>query len=168
MDRHARPGGEGARRCSRDARERLRADCASCFALCCVALPFTASADFATDKPAGTPCANLRDDLRCGIHPRLRQEGFPGCTVYDCFGAGQRVSQETFGGRGWRSEPATARQMFAVFPVVRHLHEMLRHLAEAAHRAPTDQLRAEASALFDRVDALARTRRPWPGSTSTR
>lgn len=134
---------------------RLRADCASCFALCCVALPLTASADFAVDKPPGQPCGHLRGDDRCGIHARLRQEGFRGCTVYDCFGAGQRVSQETFGGRSWRGDAGAARQMFAVFPVVRHLHEMLHHLAEAADRAPTDALRTEAGELFERIDALA-------------
>jgi len=134
--------------------ERLRADCASCYALCCVVLPFTRSADFAIDKAAGVPCRNLRD-FRCSIHARLRPEGFPGCTVYDCFGAGQRVSQETFGGRSWRDDPDTARQMFTVFPVVRHLHEMLRHLAEAADRAPDVRLRTEATELFHRVDALA-------------
>jgi len=134
---------------------RLRADCSRCFALCCVALPFAASADFAIDKPAGLPCVNLRGDDRCSIHSRLRPAGFPGCTVYDCFGAGQRVSQETFGGRSWRGDPDTARRMFTVFPVVRQLHEMLRHLAEAAGRAPTAPLRAEAADLFDAVDALA-------------
>ena len=133
----------------------LHADCASCFALCCVALPLTASADFAVDKPPGQPCVHLRGDDRCGIHARLRQEGFRGCTVYDCFGAGQRVSQETFGGHSWRGDPGTARVMFAVFPVVRHLHEMLHHLAEAADRAPSGPLRAEAAELFGRIDTLA-------------
>jgi hypothetical protein len=135
--------------------DRLRADCSRCFALCCVALPFTASADFAIDKPAGLPCVNLGGDDRCGIHSRLRPAGFPGCTVYDCFGAGQRVSRQTFGGRSWRRDPDTARRMFAVFPVVRQLHEMLRHLAEAADRAPTAELRAHAADLFDGIDALA-------------
>ncbi|GAA4287491.1 pentapeptide repeat-containing protein [Georgenia daeguensis] len=135
--------------------DRLRADCSRCFALCCVALPFAASADFAIDKPAGRPCVNLGGDNLCGIHSRLRQAGFPGCTVYDCFGAGQRVSRQTFGGRSWRGDPDTARRMFAVFPVVRQLHEMLRHLAEAANRAPTAPLRARAADLFGTVDALA-------------
>ena len=81
----------------------LQADCAQCFGLCCVALPFAASADFAIDKAAGSPCRNLRTDYRCGIHTELRQRGFNGCTVYDCFGAGQKVSQVTFGGADWRS-----------------------------------------------------------------
>ena len=48
----------------------------------------------------GEARAHLRTDSRCGIHTELRQRGFNGCTVYDCFGAGQQVSQVTFGGRG--------------------------------------------------------------------
>ncbi|WP_405490596.1 pentapeptide repeat-containing protein [Streptomyces sp. NBC_00096] len=109
----------------------LRADCTNCFALCCVALPFAKSTDFAVNKPAGTPCKNLRQDFRCGIHTRLRDEGFPGCTVFDCFGAGQQVSQVTFGGRDWRTHPGTAGAMFEVFPVMRHLHELLFYISEA-------------------------------------
>ncbi|GAB3278222.1 pentapeptide repeat-containing protein [Parasphingorhabdus pacifica] len=112
-------------------RSGLRADCANCFGLCCVALPFTASADFAIDKEAGQPCTNLLSDFRCGIHSQLRERGFPGCTVFDCFGAGQQVSQVTFGGRDWRQEPGTAARMFEVFPVVRQLHELLWYLTEA-------------------------------------
>jgi uncharacterized protein YjbI with pentapeptide repeats len=109
----------------------LQADCANCFGLCCVALPFSRSTDFAIDKPAGRPCLHLATDFRCGIHDRLRPKGFPGCTVYDCFGAGQKVSQVTFGGRDWRQAPDTAKQMFDVLPVMQHLHELLRYLTEA-------------------------------------
>lgn len=109
----------------------LQADCGSCFGLCCVALPFAASADFAIDKEAGQPCPNLRADFSCGTHSRLRQQGFPGCTVFDCFGAGQKVSQVTFGGQDWRQAPHSARQMFDVFPVMRQLHELLWYLTEA-------------------------------------
>lgn len=112
----------------------LRADCAQCFGLCCVALPFAASNDFAADKDAGTPCENLQADFRCGIHAQLRDKGFRGCTVFDCFGAGQKVSQVTFGGRDWRQHPDTARQMFAVFPVMRQLHELLAYVTEALDR----------------------------------
>ncbi|MFJ7415363.1 pentapeptide repeat-containing protein [Streptomyces sp. NPDC098077] len=112
-------------------REALRADCTNCFALCCVALTLTASSDFAIDKDAGRPCPNLQDDYRCGIHTRLRPKGFSGCTVYDCFGAGQKVSQVTYGGRDWRSSTDLAAQMFQVFPVMRQLHELLWYLTEA-------------------------------------
>lgn len=113
-------------------REGLSADCSRCAGLCCVAPAFAASADFAVDKPAGTPCRHLQDDFRCGIHDRLRPEGFPGCTVFDCFGAGQRITRHTFGGRSWREFPELAGAQFAALTVMRQLHEILWHLAEAA------------------------------------
>ncbi|HWE90152.1 MAG TPA: pentapeptide repeat-containing protein [Pseudonocardiaceae bacterium] len=119
----------------------LRADCARCFGLCCVAPAFSASADFALDKPAGQPCPNLAADFRCSIHDRLRQRGFSGCTVYDCFGAGQQVAQLTFGGQDWRDAPETAESMFAVFPIMRTLHELLWYLSEALDLRPTPELR---------------------------
>lgn len=115
-------------------RASLRPDCSKCFALCCTAFGFTRSADFALDKPAGSPCSNLAADFSCTIHDSLRPRGFPGCTVFDCFGAGQTVSQELFGGRNWREHPETAGDMFAAFRIVRQLHEMLWHLAEARRR----------------------------------
>ena len=114
------------------ARHQLQADCSRCFALCCVAPAFAASVDFAIDKPAGNPCLNLTAGFRCGIHTELRLRGFRGCTVYDCFGAGQHVSQVTFAGSDWRQAPHTASSMFAVFAVVRQLHELLWYLDQAA------------------------------------
>jgi hypothetical protein len=118
----------------------LKGDCANCFGLCCVALPFAKSADFAATKDAGTPCRNLLADHRCGIHDQLRPKGYAGCTVYDCFGAGQRVSQTVFAGVDWRT--GGRQQMFAVFPVVRQLHELLWYLAEASRLDPHDDLTA--------------------------
>ncbi|MEU1279103.1 pentapeptide repeat-containing protein [Streptomyces sp. NPDC005805] len=134
----------------------LRADCANCFGLCCVALPFAASADFAADKPAGTPCGNLREDFGCGIHARLRDSGYRGCTVYDCFGAGQHVSQVLYGGTSWREEPTTAAGMFAVFPVVRQLHELLHHLDEALSLPAAREVHPGLRAQRDTVAALTR------------
>ncbi|MBW4719954.1 pentapeptide repeat-containing protein [Saccharothrix obliqua] len=140
----------------------LRADCARCFGLCCVVPAFAKSADFAIDKPARTPCRNLLADFGCGIHDRLRERGFAGCTVYDCFGAGQHVAQVTFGGRDWRAAPETAGLMFDVFPVVRELHELLWHLTEALAldspvRAELTAARAELAALADAdAETLAR------------
>ncbi|MEU2423443.1 pentapeptide repeat-containing protein [Streptomyces sp. NPDC007851] len=137
-------------------RSRLRGDCSHCFGLCCVALPFTASADFAVTKPAGKPCLNLAADHRCRIHTELRWRGFGGCTVYDCFGAGQRVSQETFGGRDWRTgSPEHARRMFDAFPVVRQLHELLWYLTAALGLPAARPVHAELGVLLERTEALA-------------
>ncbi|SNX65605.1 uncharacterized protein YjbI with pentapeptide repeats [Streptomyces sp. TLI_55] len=133
----------------------LRGDCGNCFGLCCVALPFTASTDFAVDKPAGKPCANLQDDHRCGIHARLRQQGFTGCTVYDCFGAGQKVSQVTFGGADWRTGGREhARRMFDVFPVVRQLHELLWYLTEALTLPAARPVHADLRRMLERTEEL--------------
>lgn len=118
----------------------LRANCANCFALCCTAFGFQRSADFPIDKPAGTPCLNLTDDFSCSIHESLRARGFRGCTVFDCFGAGQYVSQNLFGGTSWKDRPDTSAEMFSAFAVVRQLHEMLWYLVEAAERASTSEL----------------------------
>ncbi|MFG1780064.1 pentapeptide repeat-containing protein [Micromonospora sp. NPDC049048] len=134
----------------------LRADCARCFGLCCVAPAFSASADFAIDKPAGRPCPNLGADSRCGIHADLRDRGFPGCTVFDCFGAGQRVAQVTFGGRDWRDAPQTAALMFDTFAVMRPLHELLWYLTEALATRPAQPLRDELSVAYDETQRLTR------------
>ncbi|WP_169314255.1 pentapeptide repeat-containing protein [Streptomyces piniterrae] len=134
----------------------LQSDCGSCFGLCCVALPFAASADFAIDKDAGRPCPNLSTDFRCGIHTDLRRRGFSGCTVFDCFGAGQKVSQVTFGGQDWRQAPGTARQMFDVFPVMRQLHELLWYLAEALTLAPARPVHAELRRALEKTERLTR------------
>lgn len=133
---------------------RLRADCANCFALCCVVPAFAASSDFAIDKPAGRACPNLLVDHRCGIHTRLRQDGFPGCTVYDCFGAGQQVSQVSFGGRDWRSDPRTARRMFEVFPVMRHLHELLWYLTQARSLPQAAPIHADLAQALTEIEEL--------------
>lgn len=136
-------------------RAELSADCSRCAGLCCVAPAFAASADFAVDKPAGTPCTHLREDFRCGIHTRLRPEGFPGCTVFDCFGAGQRITQDTFGGRTWRESPELAAGQFAVLPVMRQLHEMLWYLAEAATLPAAAALRPAVEEARQETDRLA-------------
>jgi Pentapeptide repeats (8 copies) len=131
----------------------LRADCSRCAGLCCVAPAFARSSDFAIDKPAGRPCTHLGADFRCGIHEHLDERGFHGCRVFDCFGAGQRITQEMFGGRDWRAEPAIAAPMFAALPIVRQLHELLWYLAEAL-KLPA------AAPLHDRLRAaIAQTQR---------
>lgn len=135
----------------------LRADCGSCFGLCCVAPAFAKSADFAIDKPSGTACPNLLADFRCGIHENLRPQGFPGCTVFDCLGAGQQVAQVTYGGVSWRDAPETAAEMFDVFAVMRQLHEILWYLTEASAKVPADDVSAVLKDVEDLTNGNAKT-----------
>jgi len=112
---------------------RMRADCARCVALCCVSLAFDRSELFAFDKPAGLPCPHLLSNHRCGIHADLERRGLAGCARYDCFGAGQRVTEELFGGRSWREDPALAVPMFDAFRAMRLVHELLLLLETAGN-----------------------------------
>ena len=133
----------------------LVADCSRCVAICCVAPAFARSSDFAIDKPAGRPCPNLAGDDRCTIHDRLRESGFPGCEVYDCFGAGQQVTQVTFRGLPRRPDGDAAAELFAAFGVVRQLHELLWYLADARARPSTGGLHDELAAAVDETRLLA-------------
>jgi Pentapeptide repeats (8 copies) len=133
----------------------LRADCSRCFALCCVALPFKHSSDFAFDKPADTPCRHLAGDFRCGIHDRLPGAGFAGCARFDCFGAGQRVAQVTFGGRDWQTHPEVAAPMFRAFTIMRHLHELLLYLGEALTWSAARPLFGDLQQALDETERLA-------------
>lgn len=136
-------------------REDLGADCSECFGLCCVALAFARSSDFPVDKPAGEPCENLDVADGCRIHPHLRERGFKGCSVFDCFGAGQKVSRRTFAGRSWRDDPQTRAAVFSTFPLVRRLHELLWYLDEAITMVEADRDAAPWVAAFDRVQRLS-------------
>jgi hypothetical protein len=108
----------------------LLSDCASCAAVCCIATAFEASEDFAFDKRAGVGCRHLTPDCRCAIHTDRVERGFSGCVVYECYGAGQRVTRMfagTCGAQGRRDE---------AFMILRVVHEWLWLLTEAAKLCP--------------------------------
>jgi hypothetical protein len=112
----------------------LAADCTRCVGLCCVVLPFQRSADFAFDKPGGTPCRHLADDHRCRIHAGLLEQGMRGCVAYDCFGAGQAV---------------TASGRLEEFGLVEQVHEIAWYLTDALDRG------ADAGPLLARAEEVA-------------
>lgn len=132
----------------------LRADCGRCFALCCTAFGFSRSADFAEDKPAGSPCRHLDSGFGCSIHAGLHSRGFRGCTVFDCLGAGQAVSQGLFSGVSWRERPETRDRMFSAFRIVRQLHEMTWYLLEAQERTYDPATAREARDLADSIASV--------------
>lgn len=132
---------------------RWRADCSRCCGLCCVGPAFDAGQGFGFDKPAHTPCAHLRGDFRCGIHDGLRQRGFPACVTFDCYGAGQRVTQQLFGGKSWKSSPGLAPRMFEAYRRYRALHELLALLEVAIERVAVREARPLRE-LSQSIDAL--------------
>jgi hypothetical protein len=131
-------------------RRELMADCARCAALCCVAPSFEASAEFAFDKPAGAPCPYLTPECRCAVHAERLVRGLVGCTVYECHGAGQRVS------RAFAGAPSSHPQRDRAFLRVRPLHELMWLLSAAHPLCPASEpaLRAELEGALAELDAL--------------
>jgi len=74
--------------------------------------------------------------------------------VFDCFGAGQQVTQVTFGGQDWRQDPITAQQMFDAFTVMRQLHEVLWYLVEAQTLLRRGPLRTEVDRARTRTEEI--------------
>jgi hypothetical protein len=118
-----------------DHREALRADCARCQGLCCVGLAFDQSEWFGFDKPANVACQHLQPDCTCSIHGELGARGQAGCAVYDCYGAGQRITQELYAGVSWQREPKAHATLFEAFRRLKRVHE-LRLLLHEAERLP--------------------------------
>ena len=110
----------------------LRADCSRCAGLCCVVHAFYSVQGFAFDKPAHSACRYLTLDNRCAIHPKLAFRGFPGCVAFDCYGAGQRVTQELFNGLSWRTtDEAAVQTLFSAYTSCLALHRLMAMLALA-------------------------------------
>ncbi|QDG77678.1 hypothetical protein [Labrenzia sp. PHM005] len=119
----------------------LEPDCSNCAALCCAVFAFDKSESFGIDKAAGEVCPNLSADNGCSIFSNRAERGFQGCVTYTCYGAGQRISQEVFGGLSWRGNPALMHRMGAALSVLRRIHEQI-VLLRAARSLPltSDQL----------------------------
>jgi hypothetical protein len=70
---------------------------------------------FPIDKPAETPCTHLDGHHRCSIHATRQTHGYSVCGSFDCFGAGQWITQTLFAGARWADSPDLAREMFAAY-----------------------------------------------------
>jgi hypothetical protein len=126
-----------------------------------VAPPFDAAQGFGHDKPAHEPCRHLEPDFRCRIHGQLAQNGYPGCAGFDCFGAGQRVTQEFFGGANWSQSPDIAAGMFECYEGLRPLHELMALATLAMDRTQDEALRLELRDAVAGIDAqCSRQSRP--------
>ena len=106
-----------------------RSDCAQCAALCCIAYPSEDMPGFAAHKQAGEPCPNLDACGACTIYEDRARLGFAGCIAFECFGAGQFVTQTVFGGRDWRTDPSAMPAMVDTFLRLRPAFDLL-YLAE--------------------------------------
>ena len=97
---------------------------------------------------------NLQPDFRCDVHDSLSKRGLKGCIAFDCFGAGQKVSQVSFGGQDWAKFPDSAEQMFKVFIIMMHIHELLWYLTEALSLEPILLIHGELRSMLDETERL--------------
>jgi len=125
----------------------FKADCARCAGLCCAAFAFEKSDMFAIDKDVDEACPNLKADFSCSIHTERLDRGFMGCTLFDCHGAGQRVTQEIFAGRTWRDNKALVQPMFELFRKMLKVHDYLR-LVVILERLPLSEVERATVARF--------------------
>ncbi len=129
----------------------LRADCARCAAVCCVALSFDRSLGFPIDKPAGQRCPHLDGAARCSIHQSRERRGFAGCVRYDCLGAGQRVTAELELTPGWWSRRDDRTRVLEAFARVRLTHQLLEFLVAAEELDLTHPQEEQRRAWVERV-----------------
>lgn len=117
----------------------LKIDCAKCCGLCCIALYCSKTDGFPADKVAGVPCKNLLSDYKCLIHNDLYKKNMKGCLSYECFGAGQKVTQHIYKNSSWKNSNINKQKMFDVFTTIFQLHQMLWYLLEAINLCEDNQ-----------------------------
>jgi hypothetical protein len=142
----------------------LRADCLRCAGLCCVVHAFYSVQGFAFDKEAHSACRYLTLENRCAIHAKLASRGFPGCVAFDCYGAGQRVTQELLKGLNWRtSDPGTVQTLFSAYTCFLALHRLMAMLA-LAEATVSPHLGTQMRLKREQLDELCRSEEAKSGS----
>ena len=95
-------------------KNKLKADCNQCDALCCNMPEFTTPT---YKKTAGTICKNLDNQtLKCQIYSNRETLGYNFCLKFDCHGAGQAVTklfQKL--GRNWQNDKKVEKIQYNVF-----------------------------------------------------
>lgn len=127
----------------------MKCDCAHCSGLCCVALFFSKVDGFPINKSAGYPCINLLKDYRCKIHSMLENKKMKGCLGYDCFGAGQHVTQVIYKGNTWDNTSEKSTEIFDVFIAVYDLFQIRYYLEESLLIIPAQSLEGSLQLLID-------------------
>ena len=130
--------------------EPYKINCEKCSGLCCVALYFTKSDGFPKDKEAGIPCKNLQADYKCKVHSTLSQQGLKGCMAYDCFGAGQYVTNHLNALPNWLTiSPEEADRIFNSYLVVLRVHQTLWYLSQCLILRLSQSEKDQAKSLID-------------------
>ena len=131
----------------------LTSDCSQCTALCCITMGFFAEQGFGFNKPANTPCPHLSTDFKCTIHAERAAAGFGGCIMYDCHGAGQRVTRAFHLKLALSRPQRETNKVVELFRRVQTMHEMMALLHTAISHLRDEKLVNDFTATFTHVDA---------------
>lgn len=134
--------------------EELKVDCSKCSGLCCTALFFSKIDGFPENKVAGKPCTKLKSDYHCKIHQELEKRNMKGCIGYDCFGAGQHVTQCIYKGETWQTSQEQSQEIFDVFVIVFQLYQIRYFLEESILVIPAKELWSDIKNLINENEAL--------------
>lgn len=127
----------------------LKSNCSQCSGLCCTALFFSKMDGFPENKQAGKPCFYLQKNFQCKIHGELEKRKMNGCIGYDCFGAGQQVTQSIYSGQTWQNTPGQAKEIFDVYLKVFQLYQIRYFLLEAMTILPAKMLQNNIKLLIE-------------------
>ena len=134
--------------------EQFKVDCSKCSGLCCTALFFSKSDGFPENKKGGKPCSELQSDFRCKIHDELEKFNMKGCIGYDCFGAGQHVTQSIFKGETWLTLQEQAKDVFDIFLLIFQLYQIRYYLVEASLIISAQKLWRDIENLIEENETL--------------
>lgn len=134
--------------------EQLKVDCSKCSGLCCTALFFSKTEGFPENKKAGIPCTKLQNNYHCKIHHELEERNMKGCIGYDCFGAGQHVTQKIYIGETWKTSKERSKEIFDVFVIVFQLYQIRYFLEEAKIIIPAKELWEDIQNLINENETL--------------
>lgn len=132
----------------------LKVDCSKCSGLCCTALFFSKTDGFPENKEAGKPCIKLQNNYRCRIHHELEKHKMKGCIGYDCFGAGQHVTQYIYKGETWQTSQEQSKEIFDVFVIIFQLYQIRYFLEESKIIIPAKELWGDIQNLINENEAL--------------
>lgn len=134
--------------------EQFKADCSKCSGLCCTALFFSKIDGFPENKKAGKPCIKLQNDYYCKIYLELEKHNMKGCIGYDCFGAGQHVTQVIYKGETWQTLPDQSEEIFHVFLIIFQLFQIRYFLEESKIIIPAKELWSDIQKMINENKAL--------------
>lgn len=135
---------------------KLVSDCSKCSGLCCIALYCFKSDGFPQNKPIGKPCINLMDNFKCKIHSDLERKGMRGCIGYDCFGAGQYLTEEVYCGVTWKTQPERVKEICDLYMLMYRMFQLRFFLYESRKMASSETLLPEIDQLLQENEAMCK------------